>query len=117
MASNNARLVDAGSEAGRCREYLQVVLGANLAMMYAHRSPVTEPLLQPPDPVNEHAQPSEQAPLQPVQSESAAPLPSQTGTLKVLALVLLAVAVLVGAAALLSNSGVVQPGGPPPECR
>ncbi len=117
MASNNARLVDAGSEAGRCREHLQVVLGANLAMMYAHRSPVTESLLQQPAPVNEHAQPSEQTPLEPVQSETAAPLPSQTGTLKVLALLLLVVAILVGAAALLSNSGVVQPGGPPPECR
>ena len=117
MATSNARLVDAGSEAGCCPEYLQVVLGTNLAMMYAHRLPVTEPLLQQPDPVIEHAQPSEQTPLQPVQSESAAPLPSQTGTLKVLALVLLIVAVLVGAAALLSNSGVVQPGGPPPECR
>ncbi len=117
MASSDARLVDAGSKAGPYREYLQVVLGANLAMMCAHRSPVTEPLLQQPDPENEHAQPSEQPPSQPVQPESAAPLPSQTGTLKVLALVLLAVAVLVGAAALLSNSGVVQPGGPPPECR
>ncbi|DBB10023.1 TPA: hypothetical protein ACH3X3_001610 [Trebouxia sp. C0006] len=81
------------------------------------RLPVTEPLLQQPDPVIEHAQPSEQTPSEPVQSESAAPLPSQTGTLKVLALVLLAVAILVGAAALLSNSGVVQPGGPPPVCR
>ena len=117
MASSDARLVDAGSKAGLCREYLQVVLGTNLALMYAHRSPVTEPLLQQPDPVNEHAQPSEQPPSQPVHFETAAHLPSQTGTLKVLALVLLAVAVLVGAAALLSNSGVVQPGGPPPECR
>jgi len=102
---------------GSCQEYLQVVLGANLALMYAHRSPVTEPLITQPDPETEHAQPSEQPPSQPAQSESAAPLPSQTGTLKVLALVLLIVAVLVGAAALLSNSGVVQPGGPPPECR
>ena len=117
MATSNARLVDAGSEAGCCPEYLQVVLGTNLAMMYAHRLPVTEPLLQQPDPVIEHAQPSEQTPSEPVQSESAAPLPSQTGTLKVLALVLLAVAILVGAAALLSNSGVGQPGGPPPVCR
>ncbi|DBA73141.1 TPA: hypothetical protein ACH3X2_010076 [Trebouxia sp. C0005] len=94
-----------------------MALGANLAVMFAHRSPVREPLLQQPPPVNEHAQPSEQPPSQLVQPESAAPLPSQTGTLKVLALVLLAVAILVGAAALLSNSGVVQPGGPPPECR
>ncbi|KAL0036642.1 hypothetical protein WJX79_003782 [Trebouxia sp. C0005] len=58
------------------------------------RSPVREPLLQQPPPVNEHAQPSEQPPSQLVQPESAAPLPSQTGTLKVLALVLLAVAIL-----------------------
>ncbi|DBA86214.1 hypothetical protein WJX77_007436 [Trebouxia sp. C0004] len=81
------------------------------------RSLVAEPLITQPDPVVEQAQPSEQPPSQPAQPESTAPLPSQTGTLKVLALVLLAVAVLVGAAALLSNSGVVQPSGPPPECR
>lgn len=63
-----------------------------------------------------------QAPAQPIEqpSQSDEPgsgLPSQTGTIKILALLLLVVALLVTAAALLSKSGVVQPGGPPPKCR
>ena len=49
--------------------------------------------------------------------EPGSVLPSQTGTIKILALLLVVVALLVTAAALLSKSGVVQPGGPPPKCR
>ena len=89
--------------------------------MRACRDAVTEPLIPPPPAAEveskEPAQISEQQPQPFSEPGAAAGLPSQTGTIRILALVLLVVALLVTAAALLSKSGVVQPGGPPPECR
>ena len=85
----------------------------------ACRDAVTEPLIPPPAGgvgTKEPAQTTVQQPSPSNESDAAA-LPSQMGTIKILALVLLVVALLVTAAALLSKSGVVQPGGPPPECR
>ncbi len=87
-------------------------------MLSKCRSSLAEPLIPRSDRSAEQpAQASEVPSTRPADAESAAPLPSQTGTLKILAVVLLVVALLVGAAALLSKSGVVQPSGPPPQCR
>ena len=84
------------------------------------RSTTSEPLLPPADPAaepSEQPQSSERPTALLACPESETSLPSQTGTLKILALVLFVVALLVGAAALSSRSGVVQQSGPPPACR
>ena len=78
------------------------------------RRELTEPLVHSAG-HEESTQPTEQ-PNQPTAPDATA-LPSQTGTIKILALVLVVVALLVTVAALVSKSGVVQIGGPPPECR
>ena len=89
----------------------------NLRMLVC-RDAVTAPLIPPATAEHAAEEPasSTQQPDHP-EPDSAPGLPSQTGTIKILVLVLIIVALLVTAAALLSKSGMVQPGGPPPECR
>ena len=93
--------------------------GSQLSMrsLHACRDAVTEPLIPAEVETKEPPRHTEQQSQSSNEPDPAAGLPSQTGTIKILALVLLVVALLVTAAALLSKSGVVQPGGPPPECR
>lgn len=104
-----------------CPEPREVESGPlSASSLPACRDAVTEPLLPAPAAevgTKEPTQNTEQQPQSFNEPGAASGLPSQTGTIKILALVLLVVALLVTAAALLSKSGVVQPGGPPPKCR
>ena len=84
------------------------------------RSEATQPLLPEAEPAasnRAHAQPVAPQATQRPYSEQAAQPPVQTGTLRLLGLVLVVVILLVAGAALLSRSGVVYSDGPPPQCR
>ena len=81
---------------------------------------MTQPLLPEAEPAasnRAHAQPDASQATQRPRVEQAAQPPIQTGTLRLLGLVLVVVILLVAGAALLSRSGVVYSDGPPPQCR